>query len=70
MRTANITLAKEGTSGLSSGNKATSIPLVTKTKYPFPYNAGIFGIAAKRYKPTQAGNIAEPLSDRGINLAY
>ena len=70
MRTANIILSKEETSGLSSINKATSIPLVTKTRNPFPYNAGIFGIAAKRYKPAPAGNIVETLNDPGINPAY
>jgi hypothetical protein len=70
MRTSNINLTNEETSALSSNNKTTSTPLVAKTKYQFPYNVGVFGIAAKRYKPAQAGNTVETLNHSDTSLAY
>jgi hypothetical protein len=68
MRTVNIHLTNEVTSDLSSINKTNSIPLITRTKYPFPYYAGIFGIAAKRYKPAMAVNMVETLNDPAITI--
>ncbi len=34
-------------------NKKNNIPEVKKVKYPFPYSAGIFGMAAKNFDPAR-----------------
>ena len=64
MITAKLTQTRKETSNLPiDENKkriinrnASSTLLLPKTKYPFPYQVGIFGIAAKKYMIVKTSN--------------
>jgi len=48
-------IAKQDLANLPVNATATAVPVAPKAKYPFPYNAGIFSVAAKRFKAADQG---------------